>query len=103
MPCNEGMLAEAQSALAKTEELALVVLKVRRQFLQATEELEPVRAANKEKMDQLDEPARRCNAEGMTHIAELIEKAVSIDDKCEALLVASRDPDGFRAAVAEYA
>lgn len=101
-PAMSGMLAEAQAAIAKTEELALVVLKVRRQFMQAIEELGPVRAANKEKMDQLDEPARRCNAEGMTHIAALIEKAVSIDDKCDALLTASRDPDGFRAAVAEY-
>jgi len=101
-PQMKGMLAEAQSALAKTEELALVVLKVRRQFLQAIEELGPVRAANKDKMDLLDEPARRCNAEGMTHIAALIEKAVAADDKCEALLTASRDPDGFRAAVAEY-
>jgi len=101
-PQMTGMLAEAQAALAKTEELALVVLKVRRQFMQAIEELGPVRAANKDKMDEMDEPARRCNAEGMKHIAELIENAVSIDDKCEALLVASRDPDGFRAAVAEY-
>jgi len=101
-PEMTGMLAEAQAAIAKTEELALVVLKVRRQFMQAIEELGPVRATNKDKMDQLDEPARRCNAEGMTHIAELIDKAQSMDDKCEALLTASRDPDGFRAAVAEY-
>jgi len=101
-PEMTGMLAEAQGALAKTEELALVVLKVRREFMKAIEELDPVRTANREKMDQLDEPARRCNAEGMTNIAELIEKAVSIDDKCDKLLTASRDPDGFRAAVAEY-
>jgi len=101
-PEMTGMLAEAQAAIAKTEELALVVLKVRRQFMQATEELSPVRAANKEKMDQMDEPARRCNAEGLTHIAALIAKAESIDDKCEALLTASKDPDAFRAAVAEH-
>merc|ERR1719276_780989 len=101
-PEMTGMLAEAKAALEKTEELALVVLKVRREFMKAIEELDPVRTANREKMDQLDEPARRCNAEGMTNIAELIEKAVSIDDKCDKLLTASRDPDGFRAAVAEY-
>jgi len=103
-PCPQlaGMIAEAKDEVAKTEELALVVLKVRRQFLQAIEELNPARATDREKLEQLSAPAARCNAEGMTHIAALIEKAVSLDDKCEALLSASRDPDGFRVACGEF-
>lgn len=103
-PCPqvEGMLAKGKEAVKATEDLAFVVLKVRREFMQAMEEFEPLRQAAKVKLADLEGPARRCNAEGLTHIAGLIATSVQLDDLAETLLAAARDPDGFRKAASDF-
>lgn len=103
-PCPqvEGMLTQARGAVKATEELAFVVLKVRREFMQAMEEFEPKRQAAKAKLAELQVPARRCNEAGLTEISAHIAKAVQLDDLAEALLAAARDPDGFKKAAGEF-
>jgi hypothetical protein len=103
-PCPEidGMLGEVIESVKTAETKCEVVLKVRREFAKAVEELKGPRQEAKTLLDGLQEPARRVAAAGLLDVSHKIDTAVALDYYLEQLLNECKEVAVFKAKAAEF-
>jgi len=96
------LLERAAQLVARAELLGHEVLRVRRAFQEAVEEFQDQQAAAQSALEALQEPARRCVAEGLNGIVESVDVAWRRQAEAQEVLQAARDASAYRAAVEAF-
>jgi len=96
LPQISPLLTQMASLVEKAENLGYNVCRVRRDFAKAVAELYGSIKAASAKLDTLQEPARKCIAEGMNAIVDKINAAWKIQSASEDMLSEARDAGAFR-------
>jgi len=102
VPGVSTSLKDMASLVEKAENLGYNVCRVRREFAKAVAELDESYKAASTKLDTLQEPARKCIAEGMNAIVDKINAAWKLQSDSDNLLSESRDAGAFRNAASAF-
>jgi len=103
-PELEPQLQSLASAVEKAEQLGGEVLKVRIEFMKALQDLEAPLASARATMEEVEKSAHEISGRGLDE-TDLNAKRGAVDrldTKLEGLQAQSKDPDGFRAAAAQF-
>lgn len=101
-PEANAFLAEGTQFVIRAEELGNEVLSVRLKFLEAVLEFQCVQDTARKRLEELQDPVRRCLAENISGIADKVNAAWQRDAECQDIIKGARDKDGYRAAVEAF-
>eukprot|EP00927_Polykrikos_kofoidii_P069124 TRINITY_DN6450_c0_g2_i1.p1 TRINITY_DN6450_c0_g2~~TRINITY_DN6450_c0_g2_i1.p1 ORF type:complete len:1372 (+),score=317.69 TRINITY_DN6450_c0_g2_i1:65-4117(+) len=98
-PRTEEVMEKAAGLLAKAEEICHDLLAVRRRFQQAVEEVRGQKDDALNALEAMQDPVRRCVAEGLDGIGDKVDAAWQQSAEADEVLRAAKDADRYRAAV----
>mmetsp|Transcript_47376 Transcript_47376/g.133685 ORF Transcript_47376/g.133685 Transcript_47376/m.133685 type:complete len:1334 (+) Transcript_47376:2-4003(+) len=102
-PKINSLLDDATKLVLHAEELGHVLLRVRREFQKAVEEVQGTYDAARLQLEALQGPAKRCVAEGLSGIVDKIDEAWQRDADVQEVLRFAKAADSYREAVAVFA
>merc|ERR1712007_232709 len=103
-PCPQmtGLVKEADSLFQAAEKTCYAVLRVRREFAKAMEDLMPSVEEHRQILESLRGPGHECVAEGLTDTSDAITKSDRLNIVLEQIQAASKEPELFRTKAAEF-
>mmetsp|Transcript_85470 Transcript_85470/g.242326 ORF Transcript_85470/g.242326 Transcript_85470/m.242326 type:complete len:1292 (+) Transcript_85470:51-3926(+) len=101
-PRLNELLEQAAGVVAEAESRGHEVLRVRRAFQKAVEEVQGRQEAALLALEALQGSARRCVAEGLDGVVECVDVAWRLQATAQEMLQAARDAEGYRSAVEAF-
>merc|ERR1712137_195814 len=103
-PCPQmtGLVGEADNLFQAAERTCYAVLRVRREFAKAMEDLMPLVEEHRQILESLRGPGHECVAEGITDTADAITKSDRLNIVLEQIQAASKEPELFRTKAGEF-